>query len=105
VQSDLGSCAALVRFAAGAGSAFASATQMILSLAPPERAGSAAALSETAFELGGVLGIALLGTRLGTASGPLGASLALTGAAFALGGAALIGRRASVPGAAPVAPR
>lgn len=62
-QSDLGLCAALVPFAAGAGGAFANATQVILSLAPPERAGSAAAISETAFELGGVLGIALLGRR------------------------------------------
>jgi DHA2 family multidrug resistance protein-like MFS transporter len=96
VQSDLGLCAALVPFAAGAGSAFASATQVVLSLAPPERAGSAAAISETAFELGGVLGIALLGARLGTASGPLGASLALTGAAAALGVAALLGRRGSI---------
>jgi len=90
VRSDLGLCAALVPFAVGAGSAFANATQVILSLAPPERAGSAAAISETAFELGGVLGIAQLGTRLGTASGPLGASLALTGAAVALGVAALL---------------
>jgi MFS transporter, DHA2 family, multidrug resistance protein len=85
VQSDLGLCVALVPFAAGAGSAFANATQTILSAAPPERAGSSAAISETAFELGGVLGIALLGTRLGAASGALGASLALTGGALALG--------------------
>ena len=37
-----------------------------------------------------MLGIAQLGTRLGTASGPLGASLPLTGAAVALGVAALL---------------
>jgi len=41
-------------------------TDLVVGSAPPERAGSAAALSETAFELGGALGIALLGS-LGTA--------------------------------------
>lgn len=41
-------------------------TDLVVSSVPPERAGSAAALSETAFELGGALGIALLGS-LGTA--------------------------------------
>jgi catechol 2,3-dioxygenase-like lactoylglutathione lyase family enzyme len=35
---------------------------LIVGAAPPERAGRAAALSETAAELGGALGIALLGT-------------------------------------------
>jgi DHA2 family multidrug resistance protein-like MFS transporter len=37
-------------------------TDHIVSSAPPERAGGAAALSETAFELGAALGIALLGS-------------------------------------------
>lgn len=37
-------------------------TDLVVGSAPPERAGSAAALSETAFELGGALGIALLGS-------------------------------------------
>jgi MFS transporter, DHA2 family, multidrug resistance protein len=41
-------------------------TDMIVSSAPPERAGAAAALSETGAELGGALGIAILGT-IGTA--------------------------------------
>jgi DHA2 family multidrug resistance protein-like MFS transporter len=41
-------------------------TDMIVSAAPPERAGAAAALSETGAELGGALGIAILGT-IGTA--------------------------------------
>jgi MFS transporter, DHA2 family, multidrug resistance protein len=98
LQSDLGLCAALVPFAAGAGSAFANATQMILVSAPPERAGSAAAISETAFELGGVLGIALLGTRLGAASSDRGASLALMGAAVAFGVASMLGRRCARAG-------
>ncbi len=37
-------------------------TDLIVTSAPPERAGSAAALSETAFELGAALGIAVLGS-------------------------------------------
>jgi DHA2 family multidrug resistance protein-like MFS transporter len=38
------------------------ATDLIVGAAPPERAGSAAALSETGSELGGALGVALLGS-------------------------------------------
>jgi DHA2 family multidrug resistance protein-like MFS transporter len=94
-QSDILLCAALVPFAAGAGSAFASVTPLILELAPAERAGSAAAISETAFELGGVLGVALLGAQLGMRSGPRGASVALMTAALAFGVAALIGQRSA----------
>lgn len=37
-------------------------SDLIVSRAPPERAGSAAALSETSFELGGALGIAIIGS-------------------------------------------
>src|SRR5690606_41675612 len=37
-------------------------TDLIVTSAPPERAGAAAAISETAFELGAALGIALLGS-------------------------------------------
>jgi DHA2 family multidrug resistance protein-like MFS transporter len=96
VRSDVALCAALVPFAAGAGSAFVGATQRILSSAPSERAGSAAAISETAFELGGVLGVALLGTRLGAWSSGHGASLAFSGAALAIGVAASLGRRGAL---------
>jgi DHA2 family multidrug resistance protein-like MFS transporter len=39
-------------------------TDIVLAAAPPERAGSAAALSETSAELGGALGIALMGSLL-----------------------------------------
>lgn len=60
--SDRALAAALVPFALGCGSAFASATERVLAAVTEERAGSAAALSETAFELGGVFGVALLGT-------------------------------------------
>jgi MFS transporter, DHA2 family, multidrug resistance protein len=41
---------------------FILATDLIVGSAPPERAGAAAALSETSSELGGALGIALLGS-------------------------------------------
>ncbi|MFH1806362.1 MAG: MFS transporter [Pseudomonadota bacterium] len=41
-------------------------TDMVVTAAPPARAGSAAALSETSAELGGALGIAILGS-IGTA--------------------------------------
>lgn len=37
-------------------------TDMVLSIAPPERAGAASAISETSFELGGALGIAAIGS-------------------------------------------
>jgi MFS transporter, DHA2 family, multidrug resistance protein len=45
---------------------FTLATDLIVGTAPPERAGAAAAVSETSSELGGALGIAILGS-IGTA--------------------------------------
>ena len=45
---------------------FTLATDLIVGSAPPERAGAASAISETASELGGALGIAILGV-IGTA--------------------------------------
>ncbi|WXB15096.1 MFS transporter [Pendulispora albinea] len=45
---------------------FTLGTDLIVGAAPPERAGAAAALSETSSELGGALGIAILGS-IGTA--------------------------------------
>jgi MFS transporter, DHA2 family, multidrug resistance protein len=48
--------------AAGVVSAMTLTADMILAAAPAERAGGASALSETAGELGGALGIALLGS-------------------------------------------
>ncbi len=50
----------------GLGPVFTLGTDLIIGAAPPERAGAAAALSETSSELGGAIGIALLGS-LGTA--------------------------------------
>jgi DHA2 family multidrug resistance protein-like MFS transporter len=43
------------------------ATDLIVGIAPPERAGAASAISETSCELGGALGIAVLGS-VGTAA-------------------------------------
>ncbi|MFF4190570.1 MFS transporter [Nonomuraea sp. NPDC001831] len=48
----------------GVGLTFTVNNDNILATAPKERAGAAAAVSETAFELGGALGIAVLGTVL-----------------------------------------
>ncbi|MFC4907602.1 MFS transporter [Actinomadura gamaensis] len=52
--------------AAGAGVALTLTADMIVSAAPPERAGAASALSETSNQLGGALGVAILGS-IGTA--------------------------------------
>lgn len=49
-------------FAVGVAPVMALSTDRIVGFAPPERAGAAAALSETGAELGGALGIAVLGT-------------------------------------------
>ena len=50
----------------GFGMTFTLTTDLVVGSAPPERAGAASAISETAAELGGALGIAILGS-LGTA--------------------------------------
>jgi MFS transporter, DHA2 family, multidrug resistance protein len=57
---------ASVVFSLGLAPVFTLATDVIIGAAPPERAGAAAAISETSSELGGALGIAILGT-IGTA--------------------------------------
>src|SRR6185369_5333554 len=69
-QSDLLLCVALVPFGAGLGSAFATATELILGSVSEQQAAIAAATSESSFEFGGVLGIAVLSTLLGGASSP-----------------------------------
>jgi MFS transporter, DHA2 family, multidrug resistance protein len=58
--------AASVVFSLGEAPVFTLATDLIVGTAPSERAGTAAAISETSSELGGALGIAILGT-IGTA--------------------------------------
>lgn len=46
----------------GIGFAFTLSVDLVISTAPPERAGAASALSETSIELGGALGLAILGS-------------------------------------------
>ncbi|MEV6970952.1 MFS transporter [Hamadaea sp. NPDC051192] len=53
---------ALVAFGLGDGLAITTTTAVMISAAPPERAGSAAAVEETCYELGMGFGVALLGT-------------------------------------------
>ncbi|WP_030418139.1 MFS transporter [Streptomyces sp. SCSIO 75703] len=54
--------AALLVVGLGAGFAFTVTSDVILSSVPPRQAGAASAVSETAYELGAALGIALLGS-------------------------------------------
>lgn len=51
---------ALIGF--GAGLAYPAATDILVSAAPPERAGAASSLSQTAYQLGTALGIAIFGS-------------------------------------------
>ncbi len=53
-------------YSLGMSPVFTLSTDLIIGAAPPERAGAAAAISETGSELGGALGIAVLGS-IGTA--------------------------------------
>jgi len=56
--------AGMVTFCIGLAPIGAITTDIVVSSAPPERAGSASALSETSFEFGGALGIAVIGSLL-----------------------------------------
>jgi len=56
-----------VTMSLGLAAVFTLATDLVVSAAPPERAGAASALSETSSEFGGALGIAVLGS-IGTAT-------------------------------------
>jgi MFS transporter, DHA2 family, multidrug resistance protein len=53
---------AFVVFSLGLAPVFTLATDLVVGVAPPERAGAAAAISETSSEFGGALGIAVLGS-------------------------------------------
>ncbi|WP_460369429.1 MFS transporter, partial [Actinocorallia lasiicapitis] len=55
---------AYVLIGIGVGSAETLSNDLVLAAAPAEKAGAAAAVSETAYELGGVLGVAVLGSIL-----------------------------------------
>ena len=82
-------------FSLGLAPVFTLASDLIVSTAPPERAGAAAGISEMSTELGGALGIALLGSVVtyiyrGAVSGALGSDLppdALAAARDTLAGA------------------
>jgi len=97
--------ASTVVMSLGLAPVFTIGNEMIITAAPPERAGAASALSETASELSGALGIAVLGS-LGTMlyRATLAASLpggvpaaAATDALATLGGA--VAAASSLPGA------
>eukprot|EP01034_Spumella_vulgaris_P038689 gene38690-47785_t len=95
-----------VVFSVGLTPVVALTTDLVVSSAPPERAGSASSLSETSSELGGALGIAVLGTiaaavyRAAMANAiPGGASQAVGDAARGtIGGAMAMAQQ--LPGAA-----
>jgi len=97
-------------FSLGSAPAFTLANDLIIAAAPPERAGAAAGISETSAELGGALGIAVLGslgtmtyrTRMEAASLPGIPENLLAQARGTLGGAAAAAARLSEsgPGAA-----
>jgi DHA2 family multidrug resistance protein-like MFS transporter len=73
-------------FALGLGVVATLATDLTVGVAPPERAGSASAISETSSELGGALGIAVLGsiaTAVYRAAVPAGAPGTVGGAVAA----------------------
>jgi DHA2 family multidrug resistance protein-like MFS transporter len=89
---------AFVVYSLGLAPVFTLSTDLIIGCAPPERAGAAAAISETGSEFGGALGIAILGS-IGTAvyrSGMAGVKLegvadqATAAARDTLGGAAAV---------------
>jgi DHA2 family multidrug resistance protein-like MFS transporter len=88
---------ALALVGAGAGLAATAGSAAIMASAPAERAGGAAAVQETAFELGGALGVAVLGSLLAAryrdgldAQGP-GAEAAREGLPAAVEAAARVG--------------
>ncbi|MEU6719994.1 DHA2 family efflux MFS transporter permease subunit [Nonomuraea sp. NPDC046802] len=66
-QNYLALLPAMVIGGVGVGFAFTVNNDNVLATAPKERAGAAAAVSETSFELGAALGIAILGTVLNSA--------------------------------------
>ncbi|MFF4834498.1 MFS transporter [Streptomyces sp. NPDC001315] len=79
---------ALLVVGVGAGFSFTVTADVILSSVPKEQAGAASAVSETAYELGAALGIAVLGSIMtsvyrdftGPAGAPAGAHESLSGA-------------------------
>lgn len=62
--SDIGLLIAFVLLGAGVGAAETISNDLILASVPPAKAGAASAISETAYEVGSVLGTAVLGSVL-----------------------------------------
>ncbi|MCX6462197.1 MAG: MFS transporter [Pseudonocardiales bacterium] len=93
--------AASVVISLGMGPVFGLTTEMVVGAAPPERAGAASGISETAAELGGALGLATLGS-IGVAIYRAGVDAGFPGAPEAardtLGGAVAVA--GEVPGGA-----
>lgn len=93
--------AASVVISLGMGPVFGLTTEMVVGAAPPERAGAASGISETAAELGGALGLAALGS-IGVAIYRAGVDAGFPGAPEAardtLGGAVAVA--GEVPGGA-----
>ncbi|WP_207798391.1 MFS transporter [Klenkia marina] len=99
---------AFVLVAAGAGLAETLTNDAILTAAPAERAGQASAVSETAYEMGAGLGIAVFGSVLGAVYAtrlalPAGLDAADAGAADTLGGALDVAGRLPADAAAALA--
>lgn len=96
VEADslLGVAVASTFIGFGLGAAAPSGTELIMSSAPPERAGSAAGVNETIIEASGALGVAVLGSVL-AASGDYAWPLPI--AAVVAAGAAFGVRRAIKP--------
>ena len=74
----------LALFGLGAGASLAAASDAIMSYAPPERAGMAASIEEVSIELGGAIGITVLGSIL---AGVYSAILVLPSGALSVEGA------------------
>ena len=64
VQSAWLLLAGMLAFCIGLAPIGAITTDLVMTVAPPERAGAASAVSETSFEFGGALGIAVMGSLL-----------------------------------------
>lgn len=101
--SDVGLLIAFVLLGAGVGSAETISNDLILSSVPAAKAGAASAISETAYEVGSVLGTAVLGSILTLwyqrgVQVPAGLSLEDTqAAAETLGGATEVASRLPAP--------
>ncbi|CAM3987783.1 MFS transporter [Corynebacterium belfantii] len=65
--SDWGLVAAFILVGIGVGAAETISNDMIMAAAPPAKAGAASAISETAYEIGAVLGTTVLGSVLNAA--------------------------------------